>query len=63
MEKIELTLQGWCDTLEKSLIQWSLLSTYYESGTIQGAGEQDDDPFPPHREHVSGREIQKSTIM
>lgn len=60
VEKTELTLQGCCDTLEKSLIQWFLLSTYYESGTVQKAGEQDNDPFPPHRVHMSGRERVKN---
>ena len=39
MERIKPTFQGQCDILAKSSIQWYLLSTYYVSGAIQGAGD------------------------
>lgn len=38
VERIKPTFQSWCDILVKSSIPWYLLSTYYVSGAIQGAG-------------------------
>lgn len=60
METIVPILQDWHDILEKSLIQWYLLSTYYESGTVQGVGEQDSVPFCPHRAHMLVEETGKN---